>query len=507
MESSILAKKNIYFHGIWKAGYRVSDKLVKSIANEIGSKPSRLCTLHLTTAGLTLEVPPTNDGKTRKTDHVAFSSLRDISVNMYQRSCLLIIYVDSSNTFSIMTCSHQDERELEDIANAFRRQKNALLKSVHPETQSPAAANWTLRQNQASPERNTGFERENYLRSSVSNGVGHTVVNNEALSKERHAVHNRNSTHFNTQSIAMNDYNNDDDVFSVSGPVVVHEPEHLTRIPVEGGHHGHSSAFNVEVQTAAYEEDFDVESITSAVSQMSSIKSDAQGAFDDASLSPTLKYSEISSDQYFNLEHSQGNRLLAEIHPIPRTTTEARHNRRSSTGDDEDWAHEEHAQDGDTHHVVMNGINPGAQTYHLRSQGTQTINSGKIGRRYAKKQMSRTSSNSYKEKVDALRKRSSSTGPKSPNSAASSSAGRVPQPATRTSVGPGARQSRSSVADSNVSQSSHPVKRNLSIGSTTVIKSIEDVYAGRSTRRVNSARSRRPINLIIYSPSPPSPAT
>lgn len=253
MESTILAKKNVYFHGIWKAGYRVSDKLVKSIADEIGSKPSRLCTLDLTTAGLTLEVPPTNDGKTRKTDHVAFSSLRDISINMYKRTCLLIIYVDSSNTFSIMTCSHQDEKELEDIANAFRRQKNVLLKSVHPKIQSPASVNWTLRQNQkASPERNTDLVRENYLRSSVSNGVGHTSVNNnEALSKERHTVYNRNSTNFSTQAIAMNDFNNDDDVFSVSGPVVVHEPEHLTRVPVEGGsHHGHSDAFNVEVQVS-----------------------------------------------------------------------------------------------------------------------------------------------------------------------------------------------------------------------------------------------------------------
>lgn len=52
--------------------------------------------------------------------------------------------------------------------------------------------------------------------------------------------------------------------------------------------------------------------------------------------------------------------------------------------------------------------------YDLRSVGIQTEHSSKSGRRYVKNQIKAVTTNAGKEKIGAIRKRSSSAGPKSP---------------------------------------------------------------------------------------------
>ena len=154
---------NVFLHGVWIAGLKISDRLVRNIASEFTQKPSRRCTLALTSRGLDFQVLPSlanPDGaldkdnvsgevKSGKLQHIVFPALREVSVNPHNQHCLLAVFVDAKNKFSVLVFSCENPLTLSEVAATYKELRNQrVLQSQSRANGSPALAtgNWTLRQ-------------------------------------------------------------------------------------------------------------------------------------------------------------------------------------------------------------------------------------------------------------------------------------------------------------------------------------------------------------------------
>ncbi|GFR80444.1 hypothetical protein ElyMa_002314700 [Elysia marginata] len=130
--------KNIFLHGVWVAGLKISNRLVNSIASDFAQKPSRRCTLALSKTGLDFQVLPslpnldnaldkdsiTSDMRPGKSQHIAFPALRDVSMNPHNQHCLMVIFLDAKNRFSILVFSCENPRTLWQVSKDYQTLKN-----------------------------------------------------------------------------------------------------------------------------------------------------------------------------------------------------------------------------------------------------------------------------------------------------------------------------------------------------------------------------------------------
>lgn len=249
---SVLAEKNVYLHGSWKADYRISENLIKSIAKEISIKPSLPFKLQLTPAGLTLEPQQLADEKAEKAKHLAFDVLRDIFINHYNPKCLLVIYVDSESKFRVLACSGQDDTGLEIVSKAYKDRKNFLLQNGRNSSQPQVPVNWTLVERHRLPSdgRQT-LVRENLVKTDSTNGFipgSRASANFGTLSRDQRGSSLRSNVSSQKQVIPDGGDFQDGDVFTYQRPVIVHELDDLEREPADWIQNEQYKAFSVGVQ-------------------------------------------------------------------------------------------------------------------------------------------------------------------------------------------------------------------------------------------------------------------
>lgn len=467
-KSGVLAEKSVLFRGIWVAGYQVSDRLVRAISNDFSSKPSSPCKLILTTSGLTLERLPTDDGKTGKLNEIAFTALRDVTSSPYNRSCLLVVYVDAKNQFSVLVCSSERHEDLDLINKSFKDHKNFRLQNRPAQTPSQTS---TLRQT-----RINSFERDPipnvYRINSAEIHQARAQANGSVVSQDKRGSGYR--TYSDSSEV------NDTEVFLTDDNRFHHGEVRVDREPVDSNKGGNPGAYNVGVQTHLTDMDSDTSSITSS----STIRDDLHSLSEEMKAIKFLleKATGISAEEYYMRRDFQGFRHAVAFQSEPRAMRSvnfsgvSRENGASGAVNDE----ADHASS-----VLTNGHSHLSDEYDLRSIGAQTDKGSSILQRsrYAKKPVSASTSNAYKEKVAALRKRG---GPSGGENGSTGGSGFFPDsqsqsPATSPkNIGPTPPRS---------------IGRSASTSRTTVSKSIEEVYMNRPQR--GSLKKR-----AIFQPSP-----
>ncbi|CAL1534407.1 unnamed protein product [Lymnaea stagnalis] len=453
--TGVLADKDVLFRGIWGAGYQVSDRLVRSISSEFASKPSRPCKLILTTSGLTLERLPSDDGKTGKLNEIAFSALRDVTSSPYNPSCLLVVYVDAKSHFSVLVCSSDQPDDLGFIQRAFKKHKNWLLQN-RP-AQSPSQ-NSTLTQSRVNSH-GRGQIAHVYRLNSNEMRPATILTNGSIISQDRQGSGYRS---FSDSSDV-----NDGDVFMTDESMLHQGEVRVDREPVDLCKDGHPEAYHVGVQTLLTDRDSDTSSITSS----SSIRDDIHSLSEEMKAIKFLleKATGISAEEYYRRRDVQGYRHAVAYQPGPKALRAvnfsgvSHENGASGAVNDE----VDHASS-----VLTNGHSHISNDYDLRSISAQTDKSSSILQRsrYAKKPVSVSTSNAYKEKVAALRKRGGPSGAENGSTSGfgSFSDGQT-SPSPNSPKNFGHMQPRSS-------------DRSASTSRTTVSKSIEEVYMNRPQR-------------------------
>ncbi|GFO02453.1 hypothetical protein PoB_002895800 [Plakobranchus ocellatus] len=409
--------KRLSFHGVWVAGFKISDRLIKSIATEFSQKPSRPANFSLTSKGLNLQVLPvaslesasdkdsTTEIKSGKPQQVSFSALRDVSINPHNQHCLMVVFVDAKNRFSIMVFSCENARTLWEITTEFKELRNRnVLRSLSPHppggangadpTAETSSGNWTLRQQVQTMNIE---EKSSHSHPAVLNGVsensrtpqgnqGPIHVSSIILEPQQQPQDpQQNGNSAEEQEVQIHS-NRSSVIFSE-----VYEEYTIERELVSDGAEDGPSMFNVCLQVDVVDSPSDTDSVFFPGSFKSS-SSNSQAETDNGVLET------ISAEEY----HSRRNR------PTSRDT--------EPTDPTDDHSMSTPVVNG--HGIIQNGGTHVAQessdsALTLRSVGTQTdaATPNPQRGRYTKKRVNVSLSNQYKEKVAAVRKKSGNAAP------------------------------------------------------------------------------------------------
>ncbi|KAH9502436.1 hypothetical protein Btru_075679 [Bulinus truncatus] len=411
----------VQFHGVWCAGDRVSEKLLKSVIADYSSKPFRSCKFFLSTSGLSLELLPTEDGrKGGKLNDIDFKDIKDIIYGQQNAPWLLVIYLDSKRTLSIIACSCQTPEDVLSIHKAYlsikySKQQNwqfRLAQQQHGVVNGGAVPNQALRAQLA--------QRSSLT--SARHGSSYTSYNDSEVGNG-HSINNRDSF-----LIRQNEFT-------------------VGREHIEVNSDGHPTARHIGVQTLSTDKDHDTASIASECSAQN-VRDDIQSLSEEMK---DIKLSEqltgISAEEYHrqgDLSHTK-NRKTVAFHPTPAVIN----NHNSLTQD----SHRVQETNRKTH---------GPDDYDRRSVGAQT----ERNRRYAKNPLTPTISSANKDRVAAMRRRGGSeSGSTLTFEGQMSNIGDTSSPMGNAGVRP---------------YSGKPLMRSLSTGRTTVVRPIEQVYHTRT---------------------------
>ncbi|XP_059143094.1 uncharacterized protein LOC131930571 [Physella acuta] len=373
-----LVEKLVEFHGVWLVGHNINDQLLSKIGNECVGKPAMSCKLTLTTSGLSLDKVPIDEKKKRKTHEVSFSQLREICFSSHQPRCLIVIYKDEKAALSIMACTCS-EGDVQAIVRTYQEQK----KRIQSNRPASVLRTGSLKLNTPTHSATPGSYARTFSFSSSTRPYqnGYSPKNNIEGSRR----------HFSDGSDVI-----DGDVFTAP------QEAQVVREPAAG--HGSSTAFNVGVQTAINDADWDNESNISSSSSLQTLRDDIHSLSEEMHAIKFLleKTTGISAEEYYRRRDVPGSRPTVTFQHPP--TVHPHHNSQPP--------HHDHDASGAVGYSEVPAASANGKAdddYDLRSISAQTEKKG-AGLRYTKKPIPASTSNAYKERVAALRTKSVENG-------------------------------------------------------------------------------------------------